>query len=131
MDSSSVEKFELIGMFKARYGDKIHPELVAAKFCQDGIDFYMELFYSHSPDPVKRDLTMIRFEFDEDRDGYKIIHYFEGDDDFADNAKKLLEKCDTYTLDRLVTGLFEYKVSAEIKKYPPPDSLLQEPEDQK
>ncbi len=130
MCTDAIQKFELFDIFKIKYGAQLHPELDAIKFCQNGRDFYIELYFTHSPEPVNVDITLISFEFDEEGDMNNVEYFFEPGDDFVDNAQKLIHRFDTYTLNNLIPKLFEDKVSAEIKKYLPPDYLLQELEDQ-
>lgn len=124
MDTTNMQKLEVIKVFKAKYGEWIHPQLKSVKFCQYGKEFYMELLHSNSPEPVTRDINLVSVNFDEIDNLKNTEHLFEPSADFVDNTHILLS-FEPYSLATLVEGLFTDEIAEELKKNPPVD--LDEP----
>ena len=114
MGNDNVQKLEIIEQFKTKYPGLINQDLYSMKYCQDGLDAYLEMFFNNVPaNPVVLNLDFISGDIDTESEVEEIPLLFNPDADVVDNATAFVE-LDQYSLINCVDKLFTLEAEQEI-----------------
>lgn len=114
-----MEKIEILGEFKKKYGEMINPMLTSFKYCQSDDKAFTEMILTDQSDPLIIDLYFIAGGIDLDENGEEIVttRMFDPNKDLIDNAKQLIE-FDEFSLINCIDHLFTPKaIEGIIDRY--------------
>ena len=102
-----MEKIEVLGEFKKKYGEMINPMLISFKYCQSEDKAFTEMILTDQTKAFTIDLEFIAGGIDLDDNGEEIVTFrmFDHNKDLIDNAKLLIE-FDEYSLINCIDHLF-------------------------
>lgn len=102
-----MEKIEILGEFKKKYGERINPMLTSFKYCQSDDNAFTEIILTDQAEQFIIDLEFIAGGIDLDDNGEEIVTFrmFDHRKDLIDNAKLLIE-FDEYSLINCIDHLF-------------------------
>lgn len=114
-----MEKIEILGEFKKKYGEMINPMLISFKYCHSDERAFTEMILTDKAEPIIIDLEFIAGGIDLDVNGEEIVttRMFDHNKDLIDNARLLIE-LDEYSLINCIDHVFTNKaIEAIIDRY--------------